>query len=538
MVPEPLFKDDKFERLFRKCIVFPAYGSRTRLADMIVRTVTVDDITSLQMHSRCIDITTTFGESARKTRVMTHQAARGRMYIFFYNMSSNLPLNLNIARMIGVTQSGLKAEKRLFWRGDVVAMLAQPESERFNFVVESLDADLSELNSLEEFFREKYFEGFLERALQLEEEQWDCYLSTYNHRPISFITGAPTSYWGSDATKKEEQFLGDINELRSFIGRLPIPRYFYMKSYTEHAANLFAAFKSVLGLQAVTGAPKFPPEIERRIFETSAFENPEFCTTLVLVARRVNAWIDPILLTTVCLLMSFDYLSSSERKLEPRDKLFLAKLKNGKAPQYYAQHVKNLSIIDPHAMNDNINNILAICTGVENLVVLSAWGVEFPDYREAGRNMRRLCISLERFAQKPPSIPNFYHHIFANITHLHLNDDSDDWPHYVGWENLSSLTHLALACSDTPDRTLRHIQTALPTVRYVALGHYECRGWDNRVVVNNSPHITARWGIRVVRLSELSVYDWERGARGQGDFWDIVEREVQRRLSTFECGVD
>ena len=64
-----------------------------------------------------------------------------------------------------------------------------------------------------------------------------------------------------------------------------------MKSYTEHAVNLYSAFKSTFGLhQKVTGPPKIPPELERQIFEMCALENPEICTVLVLVARRVHVW--------------------------------------------------------------------------------------------------------------------------------------------------------------------------------------------------------------------------------------------------------
>jgi hypothetical protein len=78
---------------------------------------------------------------------------------------------------------------------------------------------------------------------------------------------------------------------------------------------------------------------------------------------------------------------------------------------------------------------------------------------------------------------------------------------------------------------LQLIQT-LPTVRYVALGHYCCgeRYKYADAAVNNSPHIRAAWGVRVVVLSEIPEYDWERGARGEGDFWDLVEQEVERRL--------
>ena len=64
-----------------------------------------------------------------------------------------------------------------------------------------------------------------------------------------------------------------------------------MKSYTEHAVTLFSAFKSVFCLpQKVTGPPNLPPELERHIFEICALENPELCTILVLVAKRVHVW--------------------------------------------------------------------------------------------------------------------------------------------------------------------------------------------------------------------------------------------------------
>jgi len=64
-----------------------------------------------------------------------------------------------------------------------------------------------------------------------------------------------------------------------------------MKSYTELAFTLSAAFKSAFRLrQKISGPPKLPPDLERRIFEMCALDNPEVCTVLVLVARRVHVW--------------------------------------------------------------------------------------------------------------------------------------------------------------------------------------------------------------------------------------------------------
>jgi hypothetical protein len=105
--------------------------------------------------------------------------------------------------------------------------------------------------------------------------------------------------------------------------------------------------------QKVTGPPKLPPDLERRIFEMCALESPEVCTVLVLVARRVHEWsvgttiikcfahvntrIDPILIATVCI----------TERIYAKCWNFLAKLTNGKPVEYYAQHIKNLYILAP-----------------------------------------------------------------------------------------------------------------------------------------------------------------------------------------------
>ncbi|KAF8961357.1 hypothetical protein BDZ97DRAFT_1828877 [Flammula alnicola] len=220
MPAEPAFLNDKLESLVRKCIVFPADGSETRIVHMIARTVTLEDISSLTCHSRCVDMASTFGDNYRKTRVMTHQSARDGVqstYLLFYNLSLNLPINLNVAHVIGVTPSHLKTRKRLFWRGDIVAMKVQPQSGQIDFIVESLDANLFELGPLEEFLRKGYQEEVLERDLHYEELIWDSYLSKFRG-PTSLLLGAPTLYWGSNAAEKEENFLCDLNELRCVVG--------------------------------------------------------------------------------------------------------------------------------------------------------------------------------------------------------------------------------------------------------------------------------------------------------------------------------
>ncbi|KAF8813435.1 hypothetical protein BYT27DRAFT_7220387 [Phlegmacium glaucopus] len=290
-----------------------------------------------------------------------------------------------------------------------------------------------------------------------------------------------------------------------------------MKSYTELAVALYSSFKSVFCLdQKVTSPPKLPPDLERRIFEMCALECPEVCTVLVLVVSRVHMWIDPILISTVCL--------TQDLKSKQRDRLecFLAKLANGKPVEYYTQHIKNLAIFGGFFQNEEIDRILAICTGVENLVLCApATGLNFFKNLHAGCNLCKLSIRLEKFFPPFGSMPDFYHPCFANLTHLHLWDE--DWSTYAGWETLTNLTHLAFACSGPPKETLQFIQM-LPTVQYVALGSYNSseRYKYTDATVNNMPHIRAAWGVWVVFLSRIP--------EGEGDFWDLVEQEVERRL--------
>lgn len=166
MPAEPRFLNDKLETLVRRCIVFPADGSETRLVHMAIRTVTNEDTSSLGVINRCVDMSSIYGAQNRKTRVMSV----GRDMHMFYNFSLDLPANLNIARFIGITPAQLKSRKRLFWQGDVVVMKVLPESKKIDFIVKPLDADISEANYLEKELRELYQEGRFESGLRFDEE--------------------------------------------------------------------------------------------------------------------------------------------------------------------------------------------------------------------------------------------------------------------------------------------------------------------------------------------------------------------------------
>ncbi len=168
--------EDKFERCVRKCIIFPADGSAIRTANMTVEAApAAADISALRKFNRCVDMTSAYGAEHRnsQTRIMVYDEPNTSYrpaYIVFCNRSLRLPINLTIAKLVGVTPSVLQSKKRLFWRGDVVAMKVRWTPGKKFGAVDVLDAHVSELGSLElEFLRTQYHQGFWERELRCDE---------------------------------------------------------------------------------------------------------------------------------------------------------------------------------------------------------------------------------------------------------------------------------------------------------------------------------------------------------------------------------
>ena len=197
---------------------------------------------------------------------------------------------------------------------------------------------------------------------------------------------------------------------------------------------------------------------------------------------------------------------------------------DSKPPEFYSKHVRNLWIStadDPPAFE----RILSVCSGVDNLVLfpnrrsINLPFIPFLEIPNAGSHLRRLTCKLETLFPPWSTMQNFQHPFFANLTHLHLYDEMEDWSTYVGFENLRSLSHLAFACCGP--EALATVMPKLPAIEYVALGHY---GTDEGVLSVYRRVPVEVYGIKVVWIDGLGINDWEGGATGRADFWDLVER--------------
>lgn len=167
-----MFRDDSYIKYTRKCIVFPAEGSEPRIVDMTIRTVIENDINNVSLYNRTVDLLGLYGSEYRKLQVRDLSSSKWHAipgkYLLYYNMSPKLPLNRCIARIIGVDPNNLESE--LFWRGDVVGMKFEPESE-YSPIVQCYDADASAIVALGDVLVDDYREGKLELGLLLDEGQ-------------------------------------------------------------------------------------------------------------------------------------------------------------------------------------------------------------------------------------------------------------------------------------------------------------------------------------------------------------------------------
>ena len=176
--------------------------------------------------------------------------------------------------------------------------------------------------------------------------------------------------------------------------------------------------------------------------------------------------------------------------------------------------------------------ILTMCSGIENLVLFPCrQGIYHPfiffqEHLNSNSPLRRLTLKLEYLFPPFSSGQHFNYPFFANITHLHLYDEAEESSTYTGFEHLRSLTHLAFACCG-PDH-LGVVMPKLPAIKYVAICSYKST-YGHPVVNRRRP--VEIYGIKVVVLDGLTSRDWECGTTGRVDFWDIVEKEVTRRLT-------
>ncbi|ESK89776.1 hypothetical protein Moror_16838 [Moniliophthora roreri MCA 2997] len=204
---------------------------------------------------------------------------------------------------------------------------------------------------------------------------------------------------------------------------------------------------------AIEGSPSplsnviLPYDMEREIFEMTALLYPRVMVKLPMVAKRVKAWVEPIMYRTITL----NHSHSGPK--------FLRVLRNSsKPPEFFATHVKSLCLSKGVSVPE-ARVILEQCVGVRTLACwiepnAYAAGVLMPIIREKLTHLQRLSVNFShlRLLLSGGGDGNV---LLEHVSHL---DMSHPWALYqlanvgrvggggavdIGFEALPQLTHLS-----------------------------------------------------------------------------------------------
>ncbi|KAF8124257.1 hypothetical protein K438DRAFT_1051671 [Mycena galopus ATCC 62051] len=277
--------------------------------------------------------------------------------------------------------------------------------------------------------------------------------------------------------------------------------------------------------------PKFPPELEREIFELKAFLDPRSMLTLLLVAQRVRTWIEPLLYRV----LSINHLAGHELPWEqpPADTTY----------RHSFKAMRKMVLSRPAALlRDNVRHIrfpgacppivvdkmLRFCPGAIDVVTTL---VRYPTFALllAQLPLQRLVVCWD--APLNRTCPKL-----IQLTHLEIRDwpHGDRWDAWSGLALLPRLTHLAFHDIDTMIPiflgALQHCGSLQVLVMSCACqAHFDM---SMRTLERYGDNITA--DLRFVMFLLENYYhdeDWEERARGGQDFWDTAEEHVRKRRS-------
>ncbi|KAJ6485535.1 hypothetical protein C8R45DRAFT_275506 [Mycena sanguinolenta] len=260
--------------------------------------------------------------------------------------------------------------------------------------------------------------------------------------------------------------------------------------------------------------PILPPEIEREIFEITAQFRGN-AVNLVLVARRTQIWIEPLIYDTV-ILSDEEICHKFMRTLDSRP------------AQFFAENVKSLCVpADVDALCTV--RVLKACQGVVNLAIWLVQPQDTPVFPFIS-SLRPTRLSVNMYGLYGSECkPDFEHPFFSNVTHLELVDWLA-WAAYI--DSLSPhLTHLAvdfdLNLQDSETRLCDVLASCRSLVVCIALVSDD----ESMIVVAN--RLAGIEDPRLVILSESNaIENWESSLQTtDASLWSFAEDIVTAKIA-------
>ncbi|KAF7309312.1 Zn(2)-C6 fungal-type domain-containing protein [Mycena indigotica] len=261
--------------------------------------------------------------------------------------------------------------------------------------------------------------------------------------------------------------------------------------------------------------PRLPPELEREIFEAAAEMDPPSIPRLLVVAKRVQLWIEPLAYHTVTVDDSKRFLS------------FLDNANGGwKPPAFFAQHVRYLFI---HITTDDgvplqpALSALKLCTGITRIA--GAGPLVCRDLLPvlAGLRLERIALFLTHVFPELEEV-DLGLACFQTLTHYDVFDYLPEHAQalmYVGkLALLPCLTHVSLN-DDVPWPAVEELLQTCATLRVLVLQ------WADGVETGIKR--AAETPIRDARFVMTMFDDMEEAAWDAPNLWTLAEEFIENK---------
>ncbi|TFK64842.1 hypothetical protein BDN72DRAFT_846251 [Pluteus cervinus] len=272
-----------------------------------------------------------------------------------------------------------------------------------------------------------------------------------------------------------------------------------------------------------------PPEIWEVIVKFSAFSSLRQAATLARVCRAFKLWAHPILHRVL------SYYEESGGWPGKRPEMHYLR-ENG-------CHIRSLlwGVGSDLAL---LASVLEHCPQLENLAVwIYVSGFDLPSIRPALSRLRLRELSInpfalfnhERFTAVEARDP-----MFSTITHFDVINAHGilEWENLEGLANISNLTHVSLQYSVT-QRAKNGILQHCKNLQTLIVMQPMAFDWGlGSSIVELVPPDPPSDDIRLVRPPVRRVREWEMGAVGQPDSWQLADEVIadRRRLLLSSSG--
>ncbi|KAH8818620.1 hypothetical protein DL96DRAFT_1621592 [Flagelloscypha sp. PMI_526] len=269
-------------------------------------------------------------------------------------------------------------------------------------------------------------------------------------------------------------------------------------------------------------SPRLPPELEQRIFvEAAEADGRKTLSTLLLVARRVHEWLEPLL---------YSFLS-----LEPSSSSHKVATLSQKSASFLSTSISSVLLGSVSAGLDYLTwsyvfQLLKRTVGIQDLTLTGFVPMEHVSQMTALYPRLRILtldhiatIAFQRFLSKNPEF------IFPTLSHLDCSRLGFPTPDIVKCQ-LPALTHFMVEYQPSFITLVSALLSEIPQLERVV---FRCR---NRRMFNElSTYVGKDWMahnrtrfVRIVVPEENTEALWRMKAFENFSLWQIAEDEVRR----------